>query len=76
MLRANDPNLYPVHDPIFAITDWATGANVEHVLIDGEFRKRDGKRVYPEHKYKKLRQDLMASADRLMKESNYRPSAA
>ena len=76
MLRANDPNLFPVHDPIFAITDAATGANVEHVLINGEFRKRDGKRVYPDDKYNKLQQDLMASADRLMEESNYRPSAA
>ncbi|MBT3917045.1 MAG: amidohydrolase family protein [Rhodospirillaceae bacterium] len=76
MLRANDTNLYPVHDPVFAITDLATGANVENVMIDGEFRKRDGKRLYAEKKYNQLRDDLMTSADRLMAESNYRPSAA
>ena len=76
MLRASDTNLYPVHEPVFAITDLATGANVENVMIDGEFRKRAGKRLYAKTKYKKLRSDISASANRLMEESNYRPSAA
>ena len=76
MLRASDTNLYPVHEPVFAITDLATGANVENVMIDGEFRKRDGKRLYSQTNYKKLRNNILASADRLMKESNHRPSAA
>ena len=76
MLRASDTNLYPVHEPVFAITDLATGANVENVMIDGEFRKRAGKRLYAKTNYKKLRSDISASANRLMEESNYRPSAA
>ena len=76
MLRANDMNLFPVHDPVYAITEIATGANVEHVIIDGVFRKKDGKLLYPDDKLEKLRTDLAASADRLMTESNYRPKAA
>jgi hypothetical protein len=44
-------------------------------MIDGEFRKRDGKRLYAQTNYKKLRSNILASADRLMKESKYRPSA-
>ena len=76
MLRTTDTNLFPVHDPVFAITDLATGANVENVMIDGEFRIRNGNRLYPEKKYQTLRADIIASADRLMAESNYRPSAA
>ena len=76
MLRAGDTNLYPVHDPVFAIVDLATGANVEHVLIDGIFRKRDGKSLYPQNKYQKLRDDILESARRLMDESDYHPSAA
>ena len=69
-------NLFPVHDPVYAITEIATGANVEHVIIDGVFRKKDGKLLYPDDKLEKLRTDLAASADRLMTESNYRPKAA
>ena len=76
MLRANDTNLYPVHEPVFAITDLANGSNVENVIIDGEFRKRHGKRLYPKKSYEKLRRDLLVSANRLMEESNYHPSAA
>jgi cytosine/adenosine deaminase-related metal-dependent hydrolase len=76
MLRATDLNLYPVHDPVFAITDLATGANVEHVMINGEFQKRDGQLLYPKDKHDKLRTDIMASAERLMAESEYRPHAA
>ena len=76
MLRANDLNLYPVHDPVYAITEIATGANVEHVMINGEFRKRGGKLLYPTDKHDKLRSDIMMSAERLMEESRYRPHAA
>jgi cytosine/adenosine deaminase-related metal-dependent hydrolase len=76
MLRANDLNLFPVHDPVYSITELATAANVEHVLINGEFQKRDGKLMYPEAKLDKLRVDVLASADRLMDEANYRPQAA
>lgn len=76
MLRARDTNLYPVHDPVFAIADLATGANVENVLIDGKFRKRDGKSLYSQNKYLKLRDEILESVNRLMEESDYHPSAA
>lgn len=76
MLRARDTNLYPVHDPVFAIADLATGANVENVLIDGNFRKRDGKSLYSQNKYLKLRDEILESVNRLMEESDYHPSAA
>jgi len=76
MLRASDTNLYPVHDPVFAIVDLATGANVENVLIDGKFKKRGGKRFYPQNKYQKLRDHILESVNRLMEESDYHPSAA
>jgi 5-methylthioadenosine/S-adenosylhomocysteine deaminase len=76
MLRANDINLYPVLNPVYAITEIATGANVEHVMINGQFRKRGGKRLYPKVKYDKLRTDIMTSAERLMDAAKYRPRAA
>jgi 5-methylthioadenosine/S-adenosylhomocysteine deaminase len=76
MLRANDLNLFPVHDPVYAITEVATGANVEHVIINGEFQKRDGKLLYPADKLDALRGNILASAERLMADAGYRPHAA
>lgn len=56
MVRATDTNLFPVHDAVSAIADLATGANVENVMINGEFRKRHGNRVYPKDKHNMLRE--------------------
>jgi cytosine/adenosine deaminase-related metal-dependent hydrolase len=36
-------NLWPVHDPVSAVIMQATTSNIEHVMVGGEFRKRDGK---------------------------------
>jgi cytosine/adenosine deaminase-related metal-dependent hydrolase len=36
-------NVAPVHDPVAAVTLSADVSNVEHVLVDGVFRKRDGR---------------------------------
>lgn len=76
MVRAGDSNLFPVHDPVFAIVENANGSNVEHVLIDGEYRKRDGRIWYPKAEHEKLRSKLMDSAERLMSEASYRPIAS
>ena len=76
MLRANDQNLYPVHDPVYAVVELAHGHNVEHVMIDGQFKKRNGQLLYPKAKQGALRQKVAASANRLMDEAGYRPKAA
>jgi 5-methylthioadenosine/S-adenosylhomocysteine deaminase len=36
-------NLWPVHDPVSTVVMQATTSNIEHVIVGGEFRKRDGK---------------------------------
>jgi 5-methylthioadenosine/S-adenosylhomocysteine deaminase len=36
-------NVTPVHDPVAAVVLCADVSNVEHVLVDGVFRKRDGR---------------------------------
>jgi cytosine/adenosine deaminase-related metal-dependent hydrolase len=76
MLRAGDTNLFPVHDPVYSITEHATGANVEHVLIDGAFRKRGGALGFPRDRRAGLKNRLQASAKRLMEEADYHPHAA
>lgn len=42
-IRTTDLNLTPVSDPVAAVVLAAHEGNVEAVLVDGEFRKRDGR---------------------------------
>ncbi len=41
VIDATAINLTPIHDPVAAVVLCADVSNVEHVLVDGEFRKRD-----------------------------------
>jgi cytosine/adenosine deaminase-related metal-dependent hydrolase len=41
VLDATAINMTPIHDPVAAAVLMADVSNVEHVLVDGEFRKRD-----------------------------------
>ena len=41
VVDATAVNVAPVHDPVAAVTLAADVSNVEHVLVAGEFRKRD-----------------------------------
>jgi 5-methylthioadenosine/S-adenosylhomocysteine deaminase len=43
VIDATAINVVPVHDPVAAVTLSADVSNVEHVLVGGEFRKRDFK---------------------------------
>jgi len=76
MLRANDLNLFPVHDPLLSITDQAHSGNVDTVMIDGMIKKQGGKRVFPDAVLSKRRGELMASVERIMREGNFQPKAA
>ena len=74
-LNGDDTNMFPVHDPVYAVVEHGTIGNVDHVMINGEFKKRDGKLLYPCDKYADLKSKVAASAERLMSEGNYRPAA-
>ena len=41
VIDATAINVAPVHEPVAAVTLCADVSNVEHVIVDGEFRKRD-----------------------------------
>jgi hypothetical protein len=41
VIDATAVNVGPIHDPAAAVTLSADVSNVEHVLVAGEFRKRD-----------------------------------
>jgi len=45
VIDASAINVAPVHDPVAAVTLCADVSNVQHVLVAGEFRKRDFRMV-------------------------------
>jgi 5-methylthioadenosine/S-adenosylhomocysteine deaminase len=76
MLRANDINMAPVHDPIYSIVEIASAGNVDTVIIDGEFRKRHGKLTFDEATLRRRLAELTESGARIMREGNYRVETA
>jgi cytosine/adenosine deaminase-related metal-dependent hydrolase len=47
LMRADTLNMWPVHDPVTSVVMQASLANVDSVMIAGEWKKRDGKLLYP-----------------------------
>jgi cytosine/adenosine deaminase-related metal-dependent hydrolase len=54
VLSADDLNMWPVHDPVVSVVTQASLANVDSVMIAGQWRKRAGKLLYPRLKEQKL----------------------
>jgi 5-methylthioadenosine/S-adenosylhomocysteine deaminase len=54
VLSADDLNMWPVHDPVVSIITQASVANVDSVMIAGQWKKRAGKLAYPLLGEKKL----------------------
>ncbi len=72
LLRATDLNLFPVHDPEYAI-EQAHAGNVDTVMIDGVLRKQQGRLLFDAGLLARKQEALAASAARLMREAGYRP---
>jgi len=66
VIRAGDLNMWPVHDPVSSVVLQSSIANVEHVLIAGEFRKRDGRLLYPHLERRKA--EILESGRRILRE--------
>ncbi len=76
MLRATDLNLFPVHDPVFSIVEQAHAGNVDTVIIDGVIRKQGGQLVYGAEALRRKKTELLASAERIMREAKFTLKAA
>lgn len=76
MLRANDLNLFPVHDPLLSITDQAHAGNVDTVMIDGVIKKQGGKRVFPADVLEARKAALVASVERIMRAGSFSVQAS
>ncbi len=61
----------PGGDPVHAVVMYAEAADVRHVLVAGRFVKRDGKLTFPADRLQRLRQDILASRQRMMEEGAY-----
>ncbi|KAK0726907.1 amidohydrolase family protein [Lasiosphaeria miniovina] len=60
------PALLGWNDPVAAVILHASVGDIEHVLVDGRWKKRDGKIVVPG--YAKVQQRFLASARRIQNE--------
>lgn len=76
MLRTNDLNMAPVWDPVYSIVEIAGAGNVDTVMIDGVFRKRDGRMLFPEDLLGQRLNELRESGARIMKEGGYEVESA
>ncbi len=66
LIRADDLNMWPVHDPVTSVVMQANTGNVDTVMVAGEFRKRHGKLLYPQLGQRK--EELLASGQRILGE--------
>jgi 5-methylthioadenosine/S-adenosylhomocysteine deaminase len=74
LVRANDLNIFPsvpMGDPVQAVVMNAETANVDTVLIAGKVVKRHGKLAFPAERIEKLKQEVLASRERVMKKGDY-----
>jgi 5-methylthioadenosine/S-adenosylhomocysteine deaminase len=73
LIDARALNVAPVIDPVAAVTLCADVSNVETVMVDGQFRKRDGKLLGDVDRARTL---VEASRDYLLAETAKRKEAA
>ncbi|MFZ9506668.1 MAG: amidohydrolase family protein [Burkholderiaceae bacterium] len=74
MVRATDLNMQPMHDPVATLVTQASLANIDSVMIAGEFRKRDGRMAFGA--LADRQQQLVVSGQRIMRELDARLQAA
>lgn len=72
LIRADDINTMPLVDPVATVVTSADTANVDTVIVRGEFRKRAGKLVGVD--LARLRADAERSRDHVLRSSGMTPS--
>ncbi len=76
MLRANDINMVPVHDPVLSIVEIAGAGNVDTVIVDGIVRKQGGKLTIAADVLRRRSEELAQSGERIMRDGGFRAGAA
>jgi cytosine/adenosine deaminase-related metal-dependent hydrolase len=70
-IRADALNLWPVHDPVATVVMQANLANIDSVMVAGEWRKRDGRLLF--HDLDRVKAELSRSGSRILAELGWRP---
>ncbi|KAK5635410.1 hypothetical protein RRF57_011122 [Xylaria bambusicola] len=71
VFNGRSPSLLGWADPVAAVILHANVGDIDHVLVDGQFRKRDGKLTY--EKYPELVDSFLKSAERIRRKALERP---
>lgn len=66
LVRADDLNMWPVHDPVASVVMQAGTGNVDTVLVAGKVRKRHGKLLFT--KLEQRKHELLVSGRRILSE--------
>jgi 5-methylthioadenosine/S-adenosylhomocysteine deaminase len=72
-IRADALNLAPVHDPVATVVMQANLANIDSVMVAGEWRKRHGKLMF--HGLDRVKSELSVSGNRILAELGWRPES-
>ncbi|EED12173.1 chlorohydrolase family protein, putative [Talaromyces stipitatus ATCC 10500] len=67
IFNGDSPNMLGWSDPIAAVLLHANPGDIEHVLVDGEFRKRDFKLVNLKSEWSQVRDQFLEAAQRIQK---------
>ena len=70
-IRADALNVWPVHDPVATVITQSSLANIDSVMVAGEWRKRAGKLLYPG--VERVKAELCESGSRILAELNWHP---
>jgi 5-methylthioadenosine/S-adenosylhomocysteine deaminase len=74
MIDCRGMNIFPAlpnGDPAHIVVMYAESADVRHVMVAGEFVKKDGSLLFPRQKLSKLGEELLESRMRMMKSGDY-----
>ncbi|HXX44365.1 MAG TPA: amidohydrolase family protein [Candidatus Acidoferrales bacterium] len=70
-IQADALNVWPVHDPVATVITQASLANIDSVMVAGEWRKRGGKLLFGG--LERVKAELYRSGERILGELDWRP---
>ena len=81
LVRTGDLNMFPAlpgGDPVHAVVMNAETANIDSVMVAGQFLKRHGRLLQPELRLRQLKAELLGVRERVMARGGYayRPAVA
>ncbi|MGI9568190.1 MAG: amidohydrolase family protein, partial [Desulfobulbia bacterium] len=75
LLKVDDVNLQPIHDPLSSVVLFADRSNVDAVIIDGQFVKKDGQLVMPIDQIDRKKKLLNTAVNKVFDSAGFEPAA-